>query len=42
VKSEKIVLRGIGGEIQKADLIPDSETNARVFDLAKGQTRFLQ
>jgi len=42
VKSEKIVPQRIGSEIQKVDLISNSETSGWIFDLAMGQDCLLQ
>src|SRR5207248_288624 len=42
MESEKIVLQVIGSKVEKVDLITNSETGARVFDLKKGQVRLFQ
>src|SRR5262245_27877143 len=42
MKSKEIVLDGIGGQIQVADLIPDVEAGGRVIDLRDSQTGLLQ
>jgi hypothetical protein len=42
MKSEKIVLQRIGGEIEKTDLISHSEARALVLNLVKSQTRLLR
>src|SRR4029079_19615078 len=42
MKTEQVVLQRACGQIQKIDLIEDTEPQIRIFDLLKRQIRFLQ
>src|SRR5262249_45547707 len=42
MKSEMIILHGLGDKVQKADLIFDHHANVWIFDLVQSEARFLQ